>query len=219
MLKNIKSSYFIKIIFSYTIEKRKLNLIKYNNVIKNILEIDIINYRFFSGKYIIYEKKRFGKEYNAYNDQLLYEGKYLKGKRNGKGKEYYFGRLIFEGEYLNGERNGKGKEYYSDNRIKYEGNFIKGKKWNGKEYDFSEKNKVYKLNKGNGFIKEYDHYGELIFEGNYLKGERNGKGKKYFNYNIIFEGEYLNGEKNGKGKSYYRYGGLKFEGEYLNGKK
>ena len=62
------------------------------------------------------------------------------------------------------------------------------------------KNKVYKLNKGNGFIKEYDNYGRLIFEGNYLKGERNGKGKKYFDYNIIFEDDYLNGKKKWKRK-------------------
>ena len=70
MLQNIKSSYFYKIIFSFTSEKRKLNLIKYNNVLKNILDIDIINYRFFSGKYIIFEKNGFGKEYNAYKNQL-----------------------------------------------------------------------------------------------------------------------------------------------------
>ena len=203
MLQNNKSSYFIQIIFSFINEKRKLNLIRYNKVLKNALDIGIINYRFFSGKYIIFEKNGFGKEYNAFNDQLLYEGKYLKGKKNGKGKEYdYRGNLIFEGEYLNGERNGKGKEYYSGSRIKYEGDFFKGKKWNGKEYDFSEENKVYKLNNGNGFIKGYNYYGDLIFEGNYLKGERNGKVKKYSGYNLIFEGEYLNGEKNGKGKSY-----------------
>ena len=58
---------------------------------------------------IIYELnngKGFVKEYNIYNDKLLYEGEYLDGKRNGKGKEYniYNGKLIYEGEFVNGKR-------------------------------------------------------------------------------------------------------------------
>ena len=53
---------------------------------------------------------------------------------NGKGKEYgENGKLKFEGEYLNGKRNGKGKEYYN---------------------------------------------GKLVFEGEYLYDIRNGKGKE-----------------------------------------
>ena len=40
-----------------------------------------------------------------------YKGEYLNGEKNGKWKEYkYIGKLIFEGEYLKGERL-KGKEY------------------------------------------------------------------------------------------------------------
>ena len=36
-------------------------------------------------------------------------------KENGKGKEYDFeDKLKFEGEYLNGKRNRKGKGYYWD---------------------------------------------------------------------------------------------------------
>ena len=59
-------------------------------------------------------------------------------KMNGLFQEYYSdGELKFEGEYLNGKRNGKGKEYYSK---KYFNN-------------------------------------DLEFEGEYLNGERNGKGK------------------------------------------
>ena len=45
-----------------------------------------------------------GREYDGFDDKLLYEGEYLHGERNGKGKEYYGGRLEFEGEYLNGKR-------------------------------------------------------------------------------------------------------------------
>ena len=41
MIDNIKSSYFIKIIFSLIDEKRKLKLIKYNKNMKNKLEVQI----------------------------------------------------------------------------------------------------------------------------------------------------------------------------------
>ena len=76
---------------------------------KNI-NISIINYKYFSGKYLIYESEGNVKKYNDYDDILLFEG-----RLNGKGKEYYYdGKLIFEGEYLNGLRNGKGKEYDRD---------------------------------------------------------------------------------------------------------
>ena len=78
---------------------------------KNLNDININHYKFFSNKYIEYDTGIKGKEYD--DGRLIFEGEYLEGERNGKGKEYYYdGELIFEGEYLNGTRNGKGKEYY-----------------------------------------------------------------------------------------------------------
>ena len=61
-------------------------------------------------------------------------------ERNGKGKEYNkYGELIFEGEYLNGKRwNGKGKEYtYLLDKLLFKGEYKNGKRWNGegKEYN------------------------------------------------------------------------------------
>ena len=111
MIDNIKSIYFIKIIFSYVDEKRKLKIIKYNKNIKNKLDIHLVNYKFLSGKYVIFDPNGKGKEYD-YRDNLVFEGEYLKGERNGKGKEYEYGKLLLEGEYIDGKRNGKGKEYY-----------------------------------------------------------------------------------------------------------
>ena len=104
MLKNIKSSYFQSILFSYIDERQKLKVIKYNKSLQNNINISIINYKFFTGKYIIYDTNRNGKEYNGYDDRIIFEGEYLKGERNGKGKEYNEkGKLEFEGEYLNGK--------------------------------------------------------------------------------------------------------------------
>ena len=152
MLENIKAYYFYPIIFSFIDEKRKLELIKYNKSIQNKIDIDIIYYIQFSKKYIKYETKNMGKEYNFENDELIYEGEYLNGRRNGKGKEYKNGKLRFEGKYLNGKRNGKGKEYDDNGRLIFEGEYLNGKR--------------------NGKGKEYDDKGNLIFEGDYLNGKR-----------------------------------------------
>ena len=190
-MKNVKSTFIVKKVFSIANEKVKLELIKYNKRIQNILNIKLLNYKLFSGKYIIYSKKGVGKEYNAITDNLIYEGEYLNGKRNGKGKEYNFGgKLIFEGEYLNGIRNGKGKEYEFGELV-FEGEYLNGER--------------------NGKGKEYGFYGELKFEGEYLNGRRNGKGIEYnITREIKFEGKFLNGKKI-EGKGYNKNGDIVYE--------
>ena len=97
-------------------------------LIKKKLDIDIINYKFFSGRYKIGEKNGKGQEFYGSNDELSFKGEYENGKRNGKGKEYIYDErnpikiLIFEGEYKDGIRNGKGKEYLF-NKILFEGEY------------------------------------------------------------------------------------------------
>ena len=197
MLGKVKSKTILKItIFEYILIKRKLQILKYNNQLKNKTDINIGDYIRFSGRHIIYMGKGKGKEYNNYDNKLIYEGEYSKGERNGKGKEYDNGELIFEGDYLNGKRNGKGKEY-ADSKLIFEGDYMNGKR--------------------NGKGKEYDN-GELIFDGDYIDGKIcNGIYKQYDLYSkrLLFEIEYKQGEKNGKGKEYNNNGELIFEGEYL----
>ena len=244
MLKDIKSLYFIKIILFHLNDAYKFKIIKYNKTLQKILNIKLIDYIYFSKRYIIYESniiETIGREYNFENDKLIFEGtyknkvrngigkeyfsnqtiigEYLNGIRNGKFKEYINGHLIFEGDYLNGKRNGKGKNYSQKGVLMFDGEYLNGKKWNGKGFN-NINNTIYELKNGKGYIKEYNNFGILIFEGEYLNGERNGKGKEYyFNGSLMFEGEYLNDKRNGKGKEYNNFGILKFEGEYLNGKR
>ena len=103
----------------------------------------------------------------------------------------------------------------------FEGDYLNGKRWNGKGYDKNNKI-VYELKNGNGHVKEYGYIGNcLVFEGEYLNGEKNGKGKDYNIWTGVlqFEGEYLNDKRwNGKVKE-YKFEELKFEGEYINGEK
>ena len=141
LLGNIKSIYFSRILFSHLDEKIKLKVIKYNKKLQNDIDIKLINYKFYSRKYIIYETKFKGKEYELCfnnNFNLVFEGEYLNCERNGKGKEYdsFNSNLIFEGEYLNGKRNGKGKEYDEfDGKLIFEGEYLNDKRnGNGKEY-------------------------------------------------------------------------------------
>ena len=218
MLKNSKSIYFIKRIFTFVDEKTKLDMIKYNKNLQNIMDINLTNYKFYSKRYIIFEKNGKGKEYSGFDDSLLFEGEYLNGKRHGKGKEYYYkDTLRYEGEYLNGEKNGKGKEYnIYDGKIKFEGEYLNGEKWNGNGYN---NNKIiYSLKDGKGYFKEYNYGDKLEFEGEYLNGKRNGKGKEYdiLDGKLEFEGEYLNGKRDGKGKEYYD-SIIIYEGEYIDG--
>ncbi len=110
-IKDIKSVYIKKEIFSYLNIKVYLDMIIYNKELQQMFGVNIEDYKKISKKYLIFENGKV-KEYTRDNI-LIYEGEYLKRKRNGKGKEYFeFGEVSFEGEYLNGERNGKGKEYY-----------------------------------------------------------------------------------------------------------
>ena len=110
-------------------------------------------------------------------------------KKNGKEKEYYKSDIIFEGEYLN------------------------GKKWNGKRY--YKNNLIYELKNEKGYIKEYNICdGKLRFEGQYINWDKNGKGREYIFGHLIFEGEYKNGKRNGKGKEYNNSGKLVYESEY-----
>ena len=160
LMDNIKSKYIIEMVFSYIEENLKLKMVKYNKYLQNKMDIKLDTYKFFCTKYIEYEENGIVKEYNKYNDKLIYEGEYLNGKRNGKGKEYdRYEYLIFVGE------------------------FLKGKRWNGKGYD-GYNHVLYEIKDGKGHIKEYE-CNKLKIEGEYLNGQINGNGKEYNSDRIV----------------------------------
>ena len=140
MLFAIKSNFIIKQIFLNVNDKRKFNIISYNKKLQNTLKISNIDFRYICSKYKIACENGKGKEYNSYNDNLIFEGEYLNSKRNGLGKEYdKEENLIYEGEYKNGKKTGKGIEYNENGNVIFEGEFLNGIKWNGiiREYDIN----------------------------------------------------------------------------------
>ena len=156
----------------------------------------------FEGEYLNGERKK-GKEYN-YENQIVYEGGYLKGKRNGYGILYtdYCNRLGYKGEFLNGKKHGNGIELDILEKTVYKGEFSNGKKnGKGKEYYY-----LYNAN----YYHDSDGETDTIFEGEYLNNYRY-KGKEYYqNGKLKFEGEYLF-KKKWKGKLYDYYGNVIFE--------
>ena len=249
MLEHIKSVYIVKLIFSFLKNKHILSLIQFSQKYQLKLEYTLDDFKKVSGKikigekngkgqeykdkklvfegtYFNYKRHGFGKEFE--NDKLIFKGEYLEGKRNGRGYEYEYLNnkqyLIFEGEYQKGKKNGKGTIYYDNKNIKFTGEFINGKIFNGRGYDYIGKEE-YEIINGNGNIIERNLFGKMTFDGCYQNGERNGKGKEYQFEMLIFEGEYLNGKRNGKGCEYecdYKDGSKEvskkyFEGEYKNG--
>ena len=155
-------------------------------------------------------------------DYKTISNRIIEGEKNGIGKEYRLNTriVLFEGEYINGKKNGKGKDYYENRKKKFEGEYLKGLKKEGKEYD--KNGNIILILEKNGQGKEYYRNKKVKFEGEYYNGKRwNGKGYdpsgkqeyelsygkgyvKDYNYDgdLIFEGYYLDGERNGKGKEF-----------------
>ena len=98
----ITSFYFKYLVFSMMKEKTRLNIIKYNKYLQNQFGITLIDYKNCSGRYIIYDGKGKGKEYNAINNKLIFEGEYKNG--NGIESHKIFDTKLFEGEYKNGKK-------------------------------------------------------------------------------------------------------------------
>ena len=217
MLTNIQQLYFFKTLFSYINEGLKLKIVAHNKNLQGKLDINLINYKTFSGKYFLGEKNGIGKIYDGKTDKLLFEGNFLNGKKNGKGKEYNVEeKLIYEGEYLNGLKHGKGKEYNKKGECIFEGEYINGIKWNGEFYGF-EYCLVCEIKEGKGSFNKFTILRDNIMMpkgGEIINGELNGKFEQHeILVSTSFEGEYINGKRNGKGKEFYDKGKLGFEGE------
>ena len=110
----------------------------------------------------------FGTIYDK-NDNIIYEGYFIKGNYDGTGKLYENKKLIYKGEFKNNNFNGIGTEY-KDEKISYKGNFDNNKK----------------TGEGDIYIDE-----KLVYTGELYKGKPTGDGVLYDYRN---EEKYFSGE-------------------------
>ena len=158
MLNNIKSKYILAEVFDLLAIKHQLRLIVHNKVLQNKLNINKETYKHHCGRYIELEGD-YGKEYLVEENILLYEGQY---------------------KHLS--REGKGKEYYKNKKIKFEGEYLKGKRWNGELYNIAGV-KEFEIIKGSGNIRDYNIYGVKIYEGDIVNGIKEGFVKNFLKEN------------------------------------
>ena len=61
VLESKKQSFIIPLMLSYLVEKRKLETIKYNKRIQNLININLVNYKLLCKRYIKFKEKGRGK--------------------------------------------------------------------------------------------------------------------------------------------------------------
>ena len=81
-LRDIKSPYTIKKIFSFLYDKQKLKMIMYNKNLQKICLTNIEIYKKIAGKFKIGRNNGNVKEYILNTNILIFGGEYLNGKRN-----------------------------------------------------------------------------------------------------------------------------------------
>lgn len=130
-----------------------------------------------------------------WDNGLIYEGDWVKGKRNGKGRMYFADGTWYLGDFKDDKRTGKGTMYWNHNEW-YRGDFDKGQLHGKGEYRWDTG----------------AHY-----DGDWLDGVRTGKGVYQWKSGDVYRGDYLNDYRHGKGRIDYKDGGW-FEGDFVKGK-
>ena len=83
---------------------------------------------------------------------------------NGCGYDIYKNQVLII-------KHGKGKEYYVNGKIQFQGEYFKGRRWNGIIYNNRGK-KEFEIKYGRGKAKEYNLFGKLLFKGEYIDGKK-----------------------------------------------
>ena len=106
MWKNIKSNNVIELVFSFVGTRVKLKLAKHSKILQKAFNINLFNYKLFSGRFIIYDNNDIREE----NDNINYENGKEENERAKKNN------ITFEGEISNGKRKGPDKQNNSSNK-------------------------------------------------------------------------------------------------------
>ena len=138
--------------------------------------------------------------------------------KEGNGKKIYENGNYYIGTFLNDLRDGKGILYYQDNKIKYEGDFVRDKfEGNGKYYyengEYYVGSWLNSLKHGKGILYNKDN--KIKYEGDFVKDKFEGNGKYYYESGNYYIGAWLKGFRHGKGIIYYKDNKIKYEGDFV----
>ena len=141
----------------------------------------------------------------------------------------------FKGALKNDVPSGKGILYYKNGDIKYDGEFVKGKKQGLGKYYFSDYNwYVWEDGKKFYFLKGDYYFGQFLndsmhgkgiiylsngtikYDGDFENNKFNGVGKYYFDKGGYYIGQLKDDMQHGKGKMYDKNGNIWLEGEFVN---
>ena len=133
----------------------------------------------------------------------VFQGEYTDGKANGFGVSINPDGSMYDGEWLNDIQHGHGIETWvaDEGNMRYEGNFVEGKKTGQGRFDFQGS----------------------YYEGDFVDGQFHGNGRYYFAYDEtpkLYTGEFKNNNMNGRGTMIYEGNGpiSRYEGEFKDGK-
>ena len=171
-----------------------------------------------SGRGVLYYLDGLSKEEGSWNNDQL----------NGWCRVIFSNSMVMDGKislfikgfYKNGIIDGKGKFYNIEETLKYEGDFVNGKK-EGKGTEITEDIKYegeFKCNKRNGLGKiEFLKSGD-IFEGKFLENKMNEGIFIWKNTQNSFKGSFVNNKMDGYGIFTTSTGQI-YKGNYKEGKK
>ncbi len=153
------------------------------------------------------------------NNNLIYEGDWIKDKKEGIGKQIINEQYYCVSEFKNGFSNGKIEFYNKSGLMVFKGNLDHNKercfgKILLKNNYYYEGDFINSKRTGNGKIYNKDNI--LLYEGVFINGKIEGKGRFNYSQGYYYIGEWKNGQRNGLGKLYYNNGELIFDGKWEN---
>ena len=179
--KNKSDNYEVKMI--YTVVKNQYKMRKW------------INNQIYPTIAYFVEDRTLGKGREFYQDcTIKYKGQMKRyGVMEGKGTEYYYnGNVKYAGEWAEGKYNGNGKLYAENKALIFDGEFKKGKIYNGYkskylvQYDTGVEDTIYGLM--NTYMSQagikFQKF-TIVYEGNICSGKAQGQGKIYIEDDCI----------------------------------
>eukprot|EP00042_Codosiga_hollandica_P055477 m.778823 g.778823 ORF g.778823 m.778823 type:complete len:722 (-) comp59124_c0_seq3:3874-6039(-) len=168
----------------------------------------------------------------------VYIGAFHKGKKHGKGKFNHPAHVSYEGDFENDLYHGEGVLEYSDNRIKYDGNFVEGRiegfgcitfpsgeRYEGELLDGKRHGQgIYQYANGSSYLGAWvddrmEGHGVFksadgeSFEGYWVDNQKHGEGCLRTAEGLVYNGNLEHNMYSGRGVLTYPNGDI-YEGEF-----